>query len=185
MPEVPAQPLLAQHRDKCGQQRHEQTCIQKVRGCDDFCGGAIPHRGSSGVFVRNNGSVEAEEDRSEVGFGPFGRIRLEFRLDVDDEGGADSREQTGLGALSTLCIDNRKAKTHENQCGIEVLVVLLHVVGVVFHRLSFVHGEEVNPGIVVLDRLEIHPQGLLDAIWSQLVDPCDDPSLKRTIEDRR
>ena len=92
MSEVPAQPLLAQHCDECGQQRHQQTCVQEVRGRDDLCGGTLPRWGSSGVFVGNDGSVEAEKNRSEVGFGPLGGILLEFRLNVDDEGGADSRE---------------------------------------------------------------------------------------------
>ena len=35
--------------------------------------------------------------------------------------------------------------------------MLLHGIGVVLHRLSFVHGEEVKPGVVVLDWLEEHP----------------------------
>ena len=68
---------------------------------------------------------------------------------------------------------NRHAETHENQGGIEIFIVFLHVVGVVFHRFSFVHGVEIKPGVVVLNWLEEHPQGLLDAIWSQLAAPCD------------
>ena len=83
------------------------------------------------------------------------------------------------------CIDKRNAETHENQSGVEIFIVILHVVGVVFHCFSFVHGEEVKSGIVVLYWLEEHPKGILDAIWSQLVGPYDDPSLKRTIEGRR
>ena len=57
-----------------------------------------------------------------------------------------------------------KAKTHEDQGGVEILVVLLHVLGVVFHCLSFVHGVEIKLGVVVLDRLEVHPEGFLDAV---------------------
>jgi len=82
---------------------------------------------------------------------------LELGLDVDDEGGADGREQTSLRTWSTLYSNKRKAETHENQGGVEVLVVFLHVLGVVFHRLSLVHGVEVELGIVVLDGLEIRP----------------------------
>jgi len=81
--------------------------------------------------------------------------------------------------------DKRNAETHENQGGVEIFIVFLQVVGIVFHCFSFVHGEETKPGVVVLDWLEEHPKGFLDAIWSQLVGPCDDPSLKRTIEGRR
>jgi hypothetical protein len=59
-------------------------------------GGTIPRWRSRRVFVWNGGSVEAEENRPEVGFRPFGGVWLELRLDVDDEGGADCGEQTGL-----------------------------------------------------------------------------------------
>jgi hypothetical protein len=57
---------------------------------------------ADGVFVWSNGSVEAEESCAEVGFGPFARIWLELRLDVDNEGGADGGEQTGLITLSMM-----------------------------------------------------------------------------------
>lgn len=43
--------------------------------------------------------------------------------------------------------------THENQCGIELLVVLLDVAGVVLGRLSLVYLPEVDVGIVGLDGL--------------------------------
>jgi hypothetical protein len=38
-----------------------------------------------------------EENRAEVGFGPFTGTRLEVRLGIDNEGGPDRSEQTGLG----------------------------------------------------------------------------------------
>ena len=44
------------------------------------------------MFVGYDGPVEAEENRSQICLRPFTRIRLEFRLDVNDEGGADRRE---------------------------------------------------------------------------------------------
>ena len=40
--------------------------------------------------------VESEEDGTEEGGGLFVGIGLEIRMDVDDEGGADCREQAGL-----------------------------------------------------------------------------------------
>ena len=49
------------------------------------------------------------------------------------------------------------AETHENQGGVEILVVLLHVFGIVLRRLSVVHGVEIELGIIALDRLEVHP----------------------------
>ena len=48
------------------------------------------------MFVGSDGPIEAEKDRAEVGFRPFPRIRFKLGLDIDDEGGADSREQTSL-----------------------------------------------------------------------------------------
>jgi hypothetical protein len=107
--------------------------------------------------------VEGEEDCAEVGFGSFGGIRLEVGLDVDDEGGADRGEQTGLGTRSTFCGDNWNAETHKNQGGVEVLIVLRHIFGIVLCRLSLVHGVEIDLGVVVLDWLEVHAQRLLDA----------------------
>ena len=53
--------------------------------------------------------------------------------------------------------------THKNQGGVKILIVLLHVFGVVLRRLSSVHGVEIELGVVVLDRLKVHPQGFLDA----------------------
>ena len=58
----------------------------------------------------------------------------------------------------------KNAETHENQGGIEIFVVLLHVLGVILHGLSFVHRIEIELGIVVLDWLEVDPEGLLDAM---------------------
>jgi hypothetical protein len=54
--------------------------------------------------------LRTEEDCAEVCFGPLGGIWLEVGLDVDDEGGADRREQTGLGMRSTLCGDKGTQK---------------------------------------------------------------------------
>jgi hypothetical protein len=96
-------------------------------------------------------------------------------LDVDDEGGADCGEQAGLKTWSTLLSGKRNAKTHENQGCVEILVVFLHIFGVIFHRLSFIHGVEIEFGVIGLDRLEVHSEcileSVLDAVWSQLVGP--------------
>jgi hypothetical protein len=118
---------------------------------------------NGGVFTGNNGSVEAKENGAEIGFGPFGGIGLKVGLDIDDEGGADRGEQTSLRTRSTLCSGNGNADTHKNQGGVEILVVLRHVFGIVLCRLSLVHGVEIELGVVVLDRLEVHAQGLLNA----------------------
>jgi hypothetical protein len=130
--------------------------------------------------------VETEENRAEAGFGPFAGVRLELGLDVDDEGGADRGEQAGLKTWSTMYHGNCNAETHENQGGVEILVVLLHVLGVVLRCLSFVHGVEIELGVVVLDRLKVLPQSLLDAVWSQLVGPRNQSGiLEHTSEGQR
>ena len=54
------------------------------------------------MFVGSDGSVEAEKDRSEVGFRPFAGVWFKLGLDVDDKSRADCREQTGLRVWSTL-----------------------------------------------------------------------------------
>ena len=53
--------------------------------------------------------------------------------------------------------------THENQGGIEVLVILLDIVHIVLHRLSLVHRIEVDAGVVGLDGLEERSESILEA----------------------
>ena len=60
--------------------------------------------------------------------------------------------------------NQREGGTHEDQGGVEIFVVLLHVLGIVFDCLLSVHGVEIEFGVIVLDGLEVHPQGLLDAV---------------------
>jgi len=48
------------------------------------------------MFVGGDGAVEGEKDRTEIGFRPFTRIRLELRLDIDDKGRTDGGEQASL-----------------------------------------------------------------------------------------
>ena len=58
--------------------------------------------------------------------------------------------------------DHRKGGTDENQGGVEIFVVFLDVHVIVLVRLLLVHGVEIELGIIVLDGLEVHPQGLSD-----------------------
>jgi hypothetical protein len=61
--------------------------------------------------IANVEALEAEEDCTEVGFGPFTGIWLELRQDVDEEGEADCREQAGLGTQSKMWGDDRSTET--------------------------------------------------------------------------
>ena len=58
----------------------------------------------------------------------------------------------------------KNVETHENQGGIEILIVLVHVLCVVFHGLSFIHRIEIELGVVVLDGFEVSPEGLFNAM---------------------
>jgi len=87
-------------------------------------------------------------------------------MGINDEGGADGREQTSLQEQPTRA-DDRWQATQENQGGVEVLVVLLDVVHIVLGRLPLVHGVEVDAGIIGLDGLEERPQGVLESTPSQ------------------
>ena len=60
--------------------------------------------------------------------------------------------------------DQRKGGTHEDQGGVEIVVILLHVLVIVLDRLSLVHCVEIEFGVLVFDGLEVHPQGILDAV---------------------
>jgi len=53
--------------------------------------------------------------------------------------------------------------THENQSGIEVLVILLYIVRIIFGRLPLVHRIEIEARVVVLDGLEESFEGILEA----------------------
>ena len=57
--------------------------------------------------------------------------------------------------------------TDKYQGGIEVLVVLLDVVGIVLGRLLLVHCVEVEARIVGLDWLEESPESILEAVSGQ------------------
>jgi hypothetical protein len=54
------------------------------------------NRRNCGRFVWDRGVVEGEEDRTEEGCRLVTGIGLKFRIDIDDERGADCREEAGL-----------------------------------------------------------------------------------------
>jgi len=65
-------------------------------------------------------------------------------------------------------LDKRKRQaTHEYQGGIEVLVVLLDVVGIILGCHLLVHGVEVDARIAALDRLEESSESILEAASGQ------------------
>jgi hypothetical protein len=96
IPQVPVEPLLAQHRDECGEQRDQETRVHESSDGDDLAGRALLGGWNGGGFVRDGGLVEGEKDCAEEGCRLLVRIGLELRVDVDDEGGTDGGEQTRL-----------------------------------------------------------------------------------------
>jgi len=54
------------------------------------------NRWNGGGLTGDGGLIEGEEDGTEEGSGLLVRIRSEVRVDIDDESGADGREQTRL-----------------------------------------------------------------------------------------
>ena len=169
IPQVSIQPLLAQHGDECGEQGDHETRIHETGHCDDLARWVLLGKWNGRSVNRDGRLIESEEDRAEEGGGLFVRIGSEVRMGIDDEGGADGREQTSLQEQVRwpTRADDRWRATHKNQGGVEVLVVLLDVVHIVLGRLPLVHGVEVDAGIIGLDGLEERSQGVLEATSSQ------------------
>ena len=57
--------------------------------------------------------------------------------------------------------------THENQCSIEVLFVLLDIIHVVLGRLPLVHRVEVEARVVGLNGLEERSESITEAMSSK------------------
>ena len=96
MPQVPVEPLLPQNRDECCQQRDQETRTHQIRRGHDLALWASLGGRNGGGLAGNGRLVESEEDGSEKGGRLLVGIGLEIQMDVDDEDGADSREQAGL-----------------------------------------------------------------------------------------
>jgi len=95
-PQVPVEPLLSQHRGKCGKQRDKETHVHESSDSDDLAGRALLDGWDGGGFVLDGRLVEGEKDRAEEGCRLLVRIGLETRVDVGDEGGTNGGEQTRL-----------------------------------------------------------------------------------------
>ena len=92
IPQVPVQPLLAQHRDECSEQGNQKARVHDTRDGNDLARWISPGGGLTG----DGGLIESEEDGAEEGNRLLIGIGLELRMDIDDESGADGREQTRL-----------------------------------------------------------------------------------------
>ena len=76
--------------------RNQEICIHQAGRRDDLARWVFASGRNGGGLAENGGLVESEEYGTKKGSGLFIRIGLEIRMDVDDKGGADCREQTSL-----------------------------------------------------------------------------------------
>ena len=96
IPQIPVQPLLAQHRDECGEQGDYQTRVHETGHSDDLVRCVFLSRWNGRSLTGDGRLIESEENCAEEGGGLLVGIRSEVRMGINDEGGADGREQTGL-----------------------------------------------------------------------------------------
>ena len=96
IPQVPIQPLLAQHGGKCGEQGNHKTRVHETGDGDDLARRAFLNRWNGGSLTRDGRLVESEEDRAEEGGRLVVRVRLEVRMDIDDKSRTDGRKQACL-----------------------------------------------------------------------------------------
>ena len=90
--QVSVQPLLAQHRDECGEHGYYQTRIHEAGHGDNLARWIFLGRWDG----RGGRLIETEDKCAEKGGRLLVWIGLEVRMDIDDEGRADGGEQTGL-----------------------------------------------------------------------------------------
>jgi len=67
VPQVAVKPLFAQHRDERGEQGHQKTRVHEPGDGDDLAGRIFLGGWNGGVFVRDSGLVESEENRAQEG----------------------------------------------------------------------------------------------------------------------
>ena len=65
--QVSVQPLLAQHRDGCGEHGDCETRAHETGDGGDLARQAFPNRWNDGGFTGDGGLIESEEDSSEEG----------------------------------------------------------------------------------------------------------------------
>ena len=91
---VSVQPLFAEHREESGEERNGEAGIQHGLNLDDRAWRTRPLR--DGRNSVKSGVVHHVDDDAEESGGFFTWILLELGVDLDNEGGSDSGEQTSL-----------------------------------------------------------------------------------------
>jgi hypothetical protein len=98
--------------------------------------------------IAEGGVVNFMDKDTEEGGGLVVRVRLELGVDVNDKRGGHRREQTGL--LPKLAPPHLSSDgTHEDQGGVQILVILLHESPIVLLGLLAVVFIESSPVILL------------------------------------
>jgi hypothetical protein len=103
--------------------------------------------------VAEGSVVDLMDKNAEEGGGLVVRVRLELGVDLDDECGGDGGEQTSLHQVQHGYTE-ASHETHEDQGGVQILVVLLHEFPIVLLGLLAVVFVESSP-VVLLSGLWI------------------------------
>ena len=90
--QILVRPLLPQHRNKCSQQRDQESRVHETGDSDNIAQWAFLDRWNSRGLTGDGRLIESEEDGAEKNHRLIIQIRLEVGMDIDDESGADGRE---------------------------------------------------------------------------------------------
>ena len=105
----------------------------------------------SGRVIFERRVVNLVDEDSEEGGSLFACVGLQLGVDLDDERGGDSREQTSLMPQFSTRSSNTSHGTHEDQGGRQVLIIFLHEFLIIFLGLFVVFLIEFGPIILLCD----------------------------------
>ena len=88
--------MLSSHDDERSEKGDQQARVYETGDGDNLARWIFLNRWNGGGFTGDGGLVESEEDGMEEGRRLLVGIGLEIRMDIDNESGADGREQTRL-----------------------------------------------------------------------------------------
>ena len=93
---ISVQPLLAKHREEGGEKCSGETGVEQGLDLDYCVRRACPLLREGGNIFSESGVVGLVDKNTKESNSLFTRIRLELRLDADDESRSDSGKQTSL-----------------------------------------------------------------------------------------